>query len=72
MNISKALYELREIDEIAERNTLIHKINPVIKILVTFIYIIKVLLLKELSIYSLIGLILYPLLSILIGNLYYL
>ena len=46
-DLSKAIYNIRKIDELGKEDTIIHKINPMIKIIVTLAYVIKVLSIKE-------------------------
>ena len=40
-DISKAIYDIRKIDELGDMNTKIHKIDSAIKIIVTSIYVIN-------------------------------
>ena len=46
-DISKAIWNIRQIDELGDNNTIIHRIDSSIKIIVTLIYVIKVLSIKE-------------------------
>ena len=46
-DLSKAIYNIRKIDELGKEDTIIHKINPMIKIIVTLAYVIKVISIKE-------------------------
>ena len=46
-DLSKAIYNIRKIDELGKEDTIIHKINPIIKIIVTLAYVIKVISIKE-------------------------
>ena len=46
-DLSKAIYNIRKIDELGKKDTIIHKINPMIKIIVTLAYVIKVVSMKE-------------------------
>ena len=46
-DLSKAIYNIRKIDELGKEDTIIHKINPIIKIIVTLAYVIKVIYIKE-------------------------
>ena len=49
-DISKAIYDIRKIDELGDMNTKIHKIDSAIKIIVTIIYVIKILSIKQFTI----------------------
>jgi cobalt/nickel transport system permease protein len=41
-NITQAYYKMFILDELADKETAIHRINPVIKMVVTFIYLLFV------------------------------
>lgn len=59
-DLSKAIYNIRKIDDLGRQNTRIHKINPVIKIIVTLVYVIKVISMKEFLFINIITIIAYP------------
>ncbi|MEQ8155002.1 MAG: energy-coupling factor transporter transmembrane component T [Clostridiaceae bacterium] len=46
MDINNLLYGIRAIDDMCDQDTWVHRINPAVKLIVTFIYIIKVISLK--------------------------
>ena len=67
-DISKAIYDIRKIDELGDMNTKIHKIDSAIKIIVTIIYVIKILSIKQFTILNIICIVLYPLILFIIGK----
>ena len=67
-DISKAIYDIRKIDELGDIDTRIHKINSSIKIIVTIIYVIKILSIKQFTILNIICIVLYPLILFIIGK----
>ncbi len=67
-DISKAIYEIRKIDELGDRDTIIHRIDSSIKIIITIIYIIKVLAMKQFILSNVIWIILYPLILFVFGK----
>ena len=42
VDINKKLYKIRFIDDLGTQESAIHRINPTIKLITTFLYIIKV------------------------------
>lgn len=67
-DISKAIYDIRKIDELGDVNTKIHKIDSAIKIIVTIIYVIKILSIKQFTILNITCIVLYPLILFIIGK----
>ena len=67
-DISKAIYDIRKIDELGDMNTKIHKIDSAIKIVVTIIYVIKILSIKQFTILNITCIVLYPLILFIIGK----
>ena len=67
-DISKAISEIRKIDELGERDTIIHRIDSSIKIIITIIYVIKVLAMKQFILSNVICIILYPLILFKVGK----
>lgn len=67
-DIGKAIYDIKKIDELGEFNTPIHKINTVVKIIITLIYVIKVISIKNFSTVQVSILIAYPLILFIIGK----
>ncbi|KMT20784.1 hypothetical protein CLCY_1c00160 [Clostridium cylindrosporum DSM 605] len=43
VDINNKLYKIRLIDDLGTQESVIHRINPIIKLITTFLYIIKVL-----------------------------
>lgn len=67
-DISKAIYDIRKIDELGDMNTKIHKIDSAIKIIVTIIYVIKILSIKQFTILNITCIVLYPLIIFIVGK----
>lgn len=67
-DISKTIYDIRKIDELGDMNTKIHKIDSAIKIIVTIIYVIKILSIKQFTILNITCIVLYPLILFIIGK----
>ena len=67
-DISKAIYDIRKIDELGDMNTKIRKIDSAIKIIVTIIYVIKILSIKQFTILNITCIVLYPLILFIIGK----
>ena len=67
-DISKAISNIRKIDELGDKYTMIHKIDSSIKIIVTIIYVIKVLSIKQFIISDIISIVLYPLILFKFGK----
>ena len=67
-DLSKAIYDIRKIDELGEKSTMIHKIDSSIKIIVTIIYVIKILSIKQFTVINITCTVLYPLIIFIIGK----
>lgn len=59
-DISYSIYNIRKIDELSKKDTIIHDLNSTVKIIVTIIYVVMVLSMKSFDIYKVIPAILYP------------
>lgn len=58
--ITNAIFNLRQMDELASRNTPIHQIHPLSKIIVTMMFLVTVVSFSKYSISGLLGLVIYP------------
>ena len=67
-DISKAISNIRKIDELGDKYTMIHRIDSSIKIIVTIIYVIKVLSMKQFIISDIICIVFYPLILFIFGK----
>lgn len=67
-DISRSISRIRKIDELGEKDTVLHKIDPSVKIIVTLIYVIKVLSIKEFLILDFLCIVLYPIVLFKIGE----
>lgn len=67
-DIGNAIYEIKRIDDLGYGDTSIHKINPSIKIVITLMYIIRVILLEEFNLISVPIVMLYPIVLFTIGK----
>ena len=67
-DISKAIYDIRKIDELGDKHTILHRIDSSIKIIVTIIYVIRVLSMKQFIISDIICIVLYPLILFKLGK----
>ena len=67
-DISKAIYDIRKIDELGDKHTILHRIDSSIKIIVTIIYLIKVLSMKQFTISDIACIVLYPLILFKLGK----
>ena len=67
-DISKAISNIRKIDELGDKYTMVHKIDSSIKIIVTIIYVIKVLSIKQFIISDITSIVLYPLILFKLGK----
>ena len=63
-NITQSLYNIRFLDELAEKQTVIHKIHPLAKLLTTMIYLIVVVSFGKYEISGLLPLVFYPVIII--------
>ena len=68
VDISKAYYKMFALDELAEKKTAINRINPVIKLIVTLIYLITVVSYDKYDISGLIPMFFYPVIIMSLGN----
>lgn len=60
-SITNAIFNLRQMDELALQDTSIHRIHPLAKIIVTMVFLVTVVSFSKYSISGLLGLALYPL-----------
>lgn len=60
-SITNALFNLRQMDELASQNTPIHRIHPLAKIIVTMVFLLTVVSFGKYSVSGLLGLAIYPL-----------
>lgn len=67
-NMGKALYNIRLLDELGEKKTVIHKIHPFAKLVTTIIFLITVLSYKKYEISGLTPLVLFPMVLISLGE----
>lgn len=67
-DINNTLYDIRRLDEVGEQETIIHRIDPSIKIVLTFIYIIKVISMDKINIGDILVVVVYPLVIFILGN----
>lgn len=67
-NITQAYYKMFILDELADQETAIHRINPVIKLILTFIYLLFVVSYDKYEISGLIPLFFYPAIIMSIGD----
>lgn len=67
-NVNNSIYNIRFLDESASKKTVIHKINPIAKLLVTITYLIVVLSFERYDIIGLIPYILYPVIIFLLSE----
>lgn len=68
VNITQAYYKMFILDELAEKKTAIHRINPVIKLVVTLIYLLFVVSYSKYDISGLTPLLLYPVVLLTVGD----
>ncbi|SHI32573.1 cobalt ECF transporter T component CbiQ [Parasporobacterium paucivorans] len=59
--INKAIYEIHEMDEMADKNTNINRIHPLVKLILTVVYITCVVSFDKYDIFGLLPMLLYPL-----------
>jgi cobalt/nickel transport system permease protein len=59
--ISNALYEIHEIDEMAERKTQINRIHPLVKLTITVVYAVCVVSINKYDLFGLLPMMVYPL-----------
>lgn len=63
-NIIKSLYNIRMLDELAEKRTVIHNIHPLVKVLTTLAYLITTVSYDKYAVSSLLPLVFYPVVTI--------
>lgn len=59
-NITKSLYDLRRLDEWSDKKTIIHDINPLVKLIITIVFLVITISFDKYEINRLIPLIIYP------------
>ena len=64
----KSIYGMNNLDEIGRGDTIIHKINPLVKMIVTIIYLVVVLSFHKYSVSQLIPYVFYPVIIIVLGE----
>lgn len=67
-NITESIYNIRFLDELADKNTIIHRINPIIKLLVTIIYLLVVLSFGKYDIMRLLPYVFYPIIIFILSE----
>ncbi len=68
MSMEKSLYNIRYLDELSEKVTIIHNVHPLPKVLTTIIYLIIVVSFSKYEISGLIPLILYPMILMILAD----
>ncbi|NFS83247.1 cobalt ECF transporter T component CbiQ [Clostridium botulinum] len=68
MRMEKSLYNIRYLDELSEKVTIIHSVHPLPKVLTTIIYLIIVVSFSKYEISGLIPLILYPMILMILAD----
>lgn len=63
-----SFYNLRTLEELSEKNTIIHKINPVIKLLTTILFLIVTISFSKYEISGILPLIVYPIIIMSLGE----
>lgn len=59
--ITKAIYEIHEMDDMAEKKTKINQVHPLVKLIITIVYITCVVSFHKYNIFGLLPMLLYPL-----------
>lgn len=67
-NISNSLYNMRHLDDLARKDTSVHRINPLIKLLTTFAYMIMVISFGKYEIGNLLPFLLYPMIIFILAE----
>jgi cobalt/nickel transport system permease protein len=67
-NITQAYYKMFILDELADQRTAIHRISPVLKLIVTLIYLVFVVSYGKYDIVGLVPLVFYPVITMAAGN----
>ncbi|MBB6215173.1 cobalt/nickel transport system permease protein [Anaerosolibacter carboniphilus] len=70
-NITESLNNIRILDELAEKKTVIHNIHPLMKVLVTIVYLIVIVSFDKYQISGLLSFILYPIVLMALGEIPY-
>ncbi|MDT3699021.1 MAG: cobalt ECF transporter T component CbiQ [Thermincola sp.] len=68
-NIMNTIFDMRLLDDLARRETVIHKLHPLVKVLTTFIYLIVVVSFGRYEISALLPLLFFPMLVIILAEL---
>ncbi len=68
-NMTTSLYNIRLLDELAEKKTIIHNIHPLIKVLTTVLYLIIIVSFNKYELSELLPLIFYPIIVIALADL---
>lgn len=68
-NMVASLYDIRLLDELAEKKTVIHKIHPLIKVLTTILYLIIIVSFDKYELSGLLPLLFYPVIVIALADL---
>lgn len=67
-NITNSIYKIRFLDEISQKYTIIHKLHPLVKLIVSIAYIITTISFNKYEIINLIPLIVYPIVIFNLGD----
>lgn len=67
-NITNAIYKIRFLDEISQKYTIIHKLHPLVKLIVSIAYIITTVSFNKYEIINLIPLVFYPIVIFNLGD----
>lgn len=68
LNISNSIYNIRFFDEMASKKTVIHRVNPLAKLIVTLLYSVVVISFEKYNLSGLIPFILYPIITFLLAE----
>lgn len=68
-NMMTSLYDIRLLDELAEKRTAIHRIHPLIKVITTILYLIVIVSFDKYELSGLLPLLFYPIIVIELGDL---
>lgn len=67
-NFTDSIYKIKSIDTLGKKDTVIHRINPLSKLIVTIIYILTILSFNKYSVINILPLILYQIVIICLGD----
>ena len=67
-NIMNSIYEINTLDDLAKKDTIIHCIHPLVKLITTFLYLICVVSFNKYEISGLIPFVFYPILITSLGE----